>query len=103
MESVGSSHEEYDPDDLILSLTIAKATVASAVAGGSATVISHIRVSALSDLKSLNGRDNDEDRAQSWSIKVKTAFIRDQAPDSEKYLILLGAYSQVQLKTGIDS
>ena len=44
-------------------------------------------MSASSDLKEFNGKDHDEDGARSWSAKVKTAFIRDQAPDSEKCLI----------------
>ena len=53
-------------------------------------MIPHIRVSASSDLKEFNGRDHDEDHARSWSAKVKTAFVRDQAPDSEKCLIFGG-------------
>ena len=59
--------------------------MATATTGEHTTVIPHIRVSASSDLKEFNGRDHDEDRA-----KVKTAFIRDQAPDSEKCLIFGG-------------
>ena len=57
------------------------------MAGGAPTVIPHIRVSASSDLKEFHGRDIDEDRARSWVTKVKTAFLRDQAPDSEKCLV----------------
>ncbi|CAI5706521.1 unnamed protein product [Peronospora effusa] len=87
MESVGSTHDEYDPDDLAFPMTSARATVATATAGGPPTVVPHIRVSASSDLKEFSGRDHDEDRARSWSTKVKTAFLRDQAPDSEKCLI----------------
>ncbi|CAI5706020.1 unnamed protein product [Peronospora farinosa] len=87
MESVGSTHDEYDPDDLTFPMISARATVAAATAGGPPTVVPHIRVSASSDLKEFSGRDHDEDRARSWSTKVKTAFLRDQAPDSEKCLI----------------
>ncbi|OWY96790.1 LOW QUALITY PROTEIN: hypothetical protein PHMEG_00032856, partial [Phytophthora megakarya] len=43
-----------------------------------------IRVSAISELKEYSGKDQDEDRARSWLGKVKSAFVRDQAPDSEK-------------------
>ncbi|GMF15143.1 unnamed protein product [Phytophthora fragariaefolia] len=46
-----------------------------------------IRVSALSELKEFAGKDGDEDRARSWLGKVKSAFIRDQAPDQEKCLV----------------
>ena len=86
MESTGSSHEEYDPDDLVFPTKSTRPTVATAMAGGAPTVIPHIRVSASSDLKEFHGRDNDEDRARSWVTKVKTAFLRDQAPDSESSL-----------------
>ncbi|CAI5716895.1 unnamed protein product [Peronospora effusa] len=87
MESVGSTHDEYDPDDLAFPMNSARATVDAATAGGPPTVVPHIRVSASSDLKEFSGRDHDEDRARSWSTKVKTAFLRNQAPDSEKCLI----------------
>ncbi|GMF41738.1 unnamed protein product [Phytophthora fragariaefolia] len=46
-----------------------------------------IRVSAMSELKEFAGKDGDEDRAWSWLGKVKSAFIRDQAPDQEKCLV----------------
>lgn len=90
MESVGSSHEEYDPDDLDFPVSPTRATVATATSGGPSTVIPHIWVSASSDLKEFTGKDHDEDRARSWSAKVKTAFIRDQVSDSEKCLIFGG-------------
>ncbi|OWY91590.1 hypothetical protein PHMEG_00039762 [Phytophthora megakarya] len=47
-----------------------------------------IRVSAISELKEYSGKDQDEDRARSWLGKVKSAFVRDQAPNSEKCLVL---------------
>ncbi|KAG2875292.1 hypothetical protein PC114_g24810 [Phytophthora cactorum] len=34
--------------------------------------------------------DNDEDRARAWITKVKSAFLRDQAPDDEMCLVLGG-------------
>ncbi|OWY97413.1 LOW QUALITY PROTEIN: hypothetical protein PHMEG_00032059 [Phytophthora megakarya] len=35
-----------------------------------------------------SGKDHDEDRARSWQGKEKSAFVRDQSPDSEKCLVL---------------
>ncbi|POM78837.1 Hypothetical protein PHPALM_3583 [Phytophthora palmivora] len=46
-----------------------------------------IRVSAISELKEFSGKENDEARARSWLGKVKSAFVRDQALDSEKCLV----------------
>ena len=46
-----------------------------------------IRMSAIADLKEFNGRDKDEDRARSWISKIKSAFLRDRAPDEEKCLV----------------
>jgi hypothetical protein len=45
-------------------------------------------VSAISELKEFSGKDRDEDRARSWLNKAKSAFVRDQAPDDEKCLVL---------------
>ncbi|POM63172.1 hypothetical protein PHPALM_27563, partial [Phytophthora palmivora] len=33
------------------------------------------------------GKEGDEDRARAWLNKVKSAFVRDQAPDEEKCLL----------------
>ncbi|ETI30399.1 hypothetical protein F442_22594, partial [Phytophthora nicotianae P10297] len=38
--------------------------------------------------KEFSGKDEDEDRARAWIGKVKSAFVRDQAPDDEKCLVL---------------
>ncbi|GMF25380.1 unnamed protein product [Phytophthora fragariaefolia] len=38
-------------------------------------------------LKEFAGKDGDKDRARSWLGKVKSAFIRNQAPDQEKFLV----------------
>ncbi|GMF46594.1 unnamed protein product [Phytophthora fragariaefolia] len=46
-----------------------------------------IRVSMISDLKKFSGKGHDEDGARSWFSKVKFAFVRDQAPDSEKCFV----------------
>uniref|UniRef100_A0AAV1V010 Retrotransposon gag domain-containing protein n=1 Tax=Peronospora matthiolae TaxID=2874970 RepID=A0AAV1V010_9STRA len=45
------------------------------------------RVSAMTGLKKFCGKDRDEDRARSWTSKVKSASLRDQAPDEEKCLV----------------
>ncbi|GMF38640.1 unnamed protein product [Phytophthora fragariaefolia] len=90
IESVGSHHDpldEFDPDDLSIDVP-RRAAVASAETSTNAGVAApRIRVSAISELKEFSGKDNDEDRARSWLGKVKSAFIRDQAPDSEKCLV----------------
>ncbi|OWY94068.1 LOW QUALITY PROTEIN: hypothetical protein PHMEG_00036311, partial [Phytophthora megakarya] len=81
MESIRSSdhgsHWEYDPDDVF---PPAQATMATAAAG------STVRISAISDLKVFNGKDQDEDRARASISKVKSALMRDQASDDEKCL-----------------
>ncbi|OWY91069.1 hypothetical protein PHMEG_00040508, partial [Phytophthora megakarya] len=46
------------------------------------------RSSRNTDIHFYSGKDQDEDRARSWLGKVKSAFVRDQAPDSEKCLML---------------
>ncbi|GMF33489.1 unnamed protein product [Phytophthora fragariaefolia] len=90
MKSVGSAHShlsEYDPDDLNVDVP-ARAAVAATDSSGAGTVLAtRIRVSAISDLKEFSGKGHDEDRARSWFSKVKSAFMRDQAPDSEKCLV----------------
>ncbi|EGZ05295.1 hypothetical protein PHYSODRAFT_534315, partial [Phytophthora sojae] len=92
MESVGSPNRhsasgEFDPDDLDLSWPIraAVATTATAATGGIGAA-PRIRVCAMSELKEFSGKDGDEDRARSWVSKVRSAFVRDQAPDDEKCL-----------------
>ncbi|ETP04580.1 hypothetical protein F441_18683, partial [Phytophthora nicotianae CJ01A1] len=86
MESVGSlDHHllpnEYDPDDLDL-IAPRRAAVAT-TSTAKATIAPRIRVSAMSELKEFSGKDGDEDRARAWLSKVKSAFVRDQAPDEE--------------------
>ena len=52
--------------------------------------IQRIRLSGIADLKEFTGRDKDEDRAMIWTSMVKSAFLRDQAPEVEKYLVFCG-------------
>ncbi|GMF45463.1 unnamed protein product [Phytophthora fragariaefolia] len=93
MESVWSPDQpttawEYVPYDLDLGRP-SRATVAttSATTSNQAINTPRIRVPAMSELKEFPGKDGDEDRARSWLGKVKSAFIRDQAPDQEKCLV----------------
>ncbi|KAE9274615.1 hypothetical protein PF008_g29549 [Phytophthora fragariae] len=96
MESVGSYHgsqNEFDPDDLSID-TPRRAVLASAEASPGSTTstpsIPRVRMSAISELKEFSGKDNDEDRARGWLGKIKSAFIRDQASDSEKCIVFGG-------------
>ncbi|KAF0688134.1 Aste57867_20223 [Aphanomyces stellatus] len=93
MESVGSDHGEYDPDDLDLPASRQATVAAAATATGLPAVTPRIRVSAMSELKEFAGKDDDEDRARAWIGKVKSAFVRDQAPDDEKCLVLGGLFT----------
>ncbi|EGZ20270.1 hypothetical protein PHYSODRAFT_328401 [Phytophthora sojae] len=90
MESTGSSdpdpHWEFDPDDIDFPAP-ARATVATTATGSTGSaLIQRVRISAVSDLKEFSDKDQDEDRARAWVSKVKSAFLRDQAPDEEKCL-----------------
>ena len=42
----------------------------------------------MKELKEFSGKDRDEDKARSWISKVKSAFLRDPAPDEENCLVL---------------
>ncbi|OWZ17898.1 hypothetical protein PHMEG_0008108 [Phytophthora megakarya] len=88
MESIRSSDRgsrwEYDPDDVDFP-TSALATVAAG--STSSTMIQRFWISMISDLKEFTGKGQDEDRARAWIGKVKSAFMRDQASDDEKYLL----------------
>ncbi|ETK72069.1 hypothetical protein L915_20770 [Phytophthora nicotianae] len=93
MDSVGSDHGEYDPDDLDLPAS-RQATVATATtATGLPAITPRIRVFAMSELKEFSKKDDEEDRARAWIGKVKSAFVRDQAPDDEKCLVLGGLFT----------
>ncbi|GMF26742.1 unnamed protein product [Phytophthora fragariaefolia] len=96
MESAGSHHgspNEFGPDELSIdtprcaALASAKASPGSAA---SAPSIPWVRMSAISELKEFSDKGNDEDRARGWVAKVKSAFIRDQASGSEKYIVFGG-------------
>ena len=41
----------------------------------------------MMELKEFSGKDRDEYKARSWISKVKSAFLRDQAPEEEKCLV----------------
>ncbi|KAE9289081.1 hypothetical protein PR003_g25649 [Phytophthora rubi] len=93
MESAGSDdlerlQWEYDPDDLDLPAAAPAAVATAAVGSSESTLIQRVRISAISDLKELTGKDQDEDRARAWISKVKSSFMRDQASDEEKCLTL---------------
>ncbi|CAI5718029.1 unnamed protein product [Peronospora effusa] len=90
MELVGSRHSRSNiggPLDLgFEDLRRPLVAAAEAMQSGGFTT-QRIRVSAIANLKKFTGRDRDEDRARSWISKVKSAFLRDQAPDNEKCLV----------------
>ncbi|KAE8875905.1 hypothetical protein PF003_g39995 [Phytophthora fragariae] len=93
MESAGSDdlerlQWEYDPDDLDLPAAAPAAMATATVGASESTLIQRVRISAISDLKELTGKDQDEDRAGAWISKVKSSFMRDQASDEEKCLTL---------------
>ena len=46
-----------------------------------------IWMSAMVELKEFGGRKKNEERSSNWISKVKSAFLRDQAPDAEKCLV----------------
>ncbi|KAE8950996.1 hypothetical protein PR001_g33916, partial [Phytophthora rubi] len=91
MESVGSRHselaDEYDPGDMSLEAPRRAAVASAGATSGNTSMPQRIRVSAISELKDFSGKDGDVDRARSWIGKAKSAFLRDQAPDSEKCLV----------------
>ncbi|OWY98607.1 hypothetical protein PHMEG_00030587 [Phytophthora megakarya] len=86
MESVESHHGSHGEYNLSID-TPRQAVIASAgAASAPSTATPRIRVSAISELKEYSGKDHEEDRARGWLGKVKSAFVRNQAPDSEKCL-----------------
>ena len=90
MESVGSSHSRsnnYDSHDPILEDLRRPLVAAAEVTRNGGFNPQRIRVSAIADLKEFTGRDQAEDRARSWISRVKSAFLLDQAPDTEKCLV----------------
>ena len=57
--------------------------VATEMAPGGGITAPQIRMPAIADLKEFNGKGRDEDRTS----KVKSALLRDEAPDEEKRLV----------------
>ncbi|ETN19456.1 hypothetical protein PPTG_04767 [Phytophthora nicotianae INRA-310] len=84
MESVGTYHGEYDPDDLDLPASHQATIATAATTTGLPAVTPRIRVSAMTELKECAGKDDDEDRARAWFSK---------APDDEKCLVLVGLFT----------
>ena len=62
------------------------ATAGAAESGGLSN--QRIRMSAMAEMKEFSGREKNEERARNWISKVKSAFLRDQAPEVEKCLVL---------------
>ena len=84
MESVGSNaynqihrRAEYDTDDLWMSELRQLQVAAIGLTTGASAVTQRIRMSAMSELKELSGKDWEEDRARSWMGKVKLALLQD--------------------------
>ncbi|OWZ13910.1 LOW QUALITY PROTEIN: hypothetical protein PHMEG_00012691 [Phytophthora megakarya] len=46
-------------------------------------MIQRARISVISDLKEVSGKDPDDNRARTWITKVKSAIMRDQASDKK--------------------
>uniref|UniRef100_A0AAV1UPS4 Uncharacterized protein n=1 Tax=Peronospora matthiolae TaxID=2874970 RepID=A0AAV1UPS4_9STRA len=86
-DSHGSRGNTFDPDDLDIDGVRRPhlATTEAIMREGFAA--QRISMPAIADLKEFSGRYHDDYRARSWVRKVKSAFLRDQAPDSEKCLI----------------
>ena len=61
------------------------ATAGAAESGGFSN--QRIRMSAMAELKEFSGREKNEERARKCISKVKSAFLRDQAPEVEKCLV----------------
>ncbi|ETO58694.1 hypothetical protein F444_22926, partial [Phytophthora nicotianae P1976] len=93
MESVRSNHGEYDPDDLDLHASWQVTVATAATTTGLPAITPRIRISAMSEPKGFSRKDDDEDRARAWIGKVKSAFVRDQAPDDETSLVLGGLFT----------
>uniref|UniRef100_A0AAV1TZZ4 CCHC-type domain-containing protein n=1 Tax=Peronospora matthiolae TaxID=2874970 RepID=A0AAV1TZZ4_9STRA len=76
---------EYDPDDLWMPEPRRPHVAATGVTIGGGSITQRIRISAISELKEILGKDREEGKARIG--KVKSAFIRDQAPNEERCLV----------------
>ena len=95
MESVESNtydqiHQgaEYDPDDLWMAEPRRLQVAATGVTKGANPAIQRIRTSAISELKEFSGTDREIDTELTWIGNEKLAFLRDQASDEERYLVI---------------
>ena len=86
MESVDSC--EYDPDDLDLEDPMAR--MANTTLVQAPNLVPCINLSATVDLKEINGRDLDEDRAPQLGDHREDCFQEVQAPDGEMCLVAGG-------------
>uniref|UniRef100_A0AAV1UTR4 Uncharacterized protein n=1 Tax=Peronospora matthiolae TaxID=2874970 RepID=A0AAV1UTR4_9STRA len=86
-DSHGSRGNTFDPDDLDIDGVRWPHLATTEAIMGEEFAAQRIRMPAFAELKDLSGRDHDDNRARSWVQKVKSAFLRDQAPDSDKCLV----------------
>uniref|UniRef100_A0AAV1TT05 Uncharacterized protein n=1 Tax=Peronospora matthiolae TaxID=2874970 RepID=A0AAV1TT05_9STRA len=87
-DSHGSRGNTFDPDDLDIDGVRRPHLATTEAIVGEGFAAQRICMSAITHLKEFSGRDHDDDRARSWVRKVKSAFLRKQAPDSEKCFCL---------------
>ena len=80
-------HEDVDPDDSGQEEQRCASLFTAETLQNGGEIPQRIRVSAMTELKEFSGKDRDEDRARSWISKVKSAFLRDQAPEEEMCLV----------------
>ena len=90
MESVGSragGSRDYGPEhrEQGTSRLPQVATAGTAEMGGFSN--QRIRMSAMAELKEFAGMETNEEKARNWISKVKSAFLRDQAPEAERCLV----------------
>ena len=78
---------EYDPDDLWMPKPRVLHVAATGMTTGVGRITQMIRISQISELEEFSGKDREVDKAETWIGKVKSAFIRDQAPDEEICLV----------------
>ena len=50
-------------------------------------------MSGMAELKEFFGREKNEERARNWIIMVKSAFLRDRAPDAKNCLVFSNLFT----------
>lgn len=87
MGSRTGQQEDHAPDNLIFE-ELRRPLVATVVTSTSPKFTTQrVRVSTITKFKEFSRRNEDEDRARGWISTVKSAFLRDQALESEKCLV----------------